>query len=87
MTAASHYVSEPAVHHTFIYGEVNNGLFLSVIDTGEPCLLRLPLDYLYLFHDIRRKVLCRKLRVIEEEGLAVDSDLVDSLAVCSHSTV
>ena len=87
MTATCSYVSEPSVHHSLVDREVDDGLLLSVIDTCESSLLGLSLNDLNLLHDVCREVLCRELRVVEEECLSVDGDLLDGLTVRCDSTV
>ena len=87
MSATAHHVTEDAVHHTRTYAEVNDGLFVTVVDSCEFSLLGLLLDHLYLVDDLGRDILCRKLRVIEEECLAIDGDLLDSLTVSLDGTV
>ena len=87
MTASGHHISEPAVHHALVDRKVDDGLLITVVNAGKSCLLGLSLHNLHLLDDLRRKVLCRELRVIKEEGLAVDRDLVDCLTVRCDGTV
>ena len=87
MTASGHHITEPAVHHALVDRKVDDGLLITVVNAGKSCLFRLSLNYLHLLHDLCRKVLCSELRVVEEEGLAVDRDLGDGLAVSSDGTV
>ena len=57
VSATCHCITEPAVHHTFIDREVDDELFLTVVDTGEHSLLRLSLDNLHLLDHVCREVL------------------------------
>ena len=86
MTTATLKITEPSVHHSFIYRKVDDVLLLTVVDSGKSSLLRLTLHNLHLLDHLGRKVLCRQLRVIKEECLAIDSDLCDGLSVrCDRS--
>ena len=81
VAAAEHRIAEHAVHHALLHGQVDDVFLVAVVDAGEFGLLGFLLDHLDLLDDLRRKVLRRDLRVVEEEGLAVDGDLGDGLAV------
>ena len=80
-------VSEPSVHHSLVHRKVNDGLFVSVIDTGKAGLFRFSLHDLDLLDDLCRKILRCELRVIKEECLSIDRDLIDGLAVCCDGSV
>ena len=86
MSATSHEISEPSVHHSFIDREVDDEFLLTVVDSGKYRLVRLLLHNLYLLDHLGRKVLGSKLRIIEEESLAVNGDLGDGLTIrCDRS--
>ena len=87
MSASGHYVSEPSLHHARPHREVDDGLFLTVIDSGEHSLIRLLLHNLHLLDHLCRDVLRSKLRVIQEEGLAVDGDLLDGLSIGCNGSI
>ena len=87
MSTTGRKVSEPSVHHSLVHRKVNDGLFVSVIDTGKAGLFRFSLHDLDLLDDLCRKVLRCELRVIKEECLSIDSDLIDGLAVCCDGSV
>ena len=57
MTAAGHHVSEPAVHHSLIYREVDDSLLLTVVDSGKSCLVRLSFNHLNLLDHLCGEVL------------------------------
>ena len=78
---------DQTLHHAFLDGQVDDGLVLSVVDAGELGLFGFLLHDFHLFDHLGRKVLRGELRVVQEEGLPVDGDLVDGLAVCGDGTV
>ena len=80
-------ISEPAFHHSRTQGKVNHGLLLTVVNACELSLVRLLLNHLHFLHYLRGDVLGRQLRVVEEEGLAVDGDFGNGLPVYSHAAV
>ena len=81
MTAASRDVADPAVHHVVLDGQVEDILFRTVVDAGEFGLLALLADDLEFLDHLGGQVLGGHRRVVLEEGLAADGDLVDGLAV------
>ena len=87
MSSSKHYVGEDTVHHRGLHGEVDNGLFLAVVNSGELSLLRLLLDNLHFLHHLGRDVLGGELRVVHEECLAVYVDSGYILAVCGDGSV
>ena len=87
MSAAAHHISEPAFHHSRPYGEIDYGLFLTVIDSCELSLIRLLLHHLDLIDDLGWNVLGSQLRVIQEEGLAVNGYLLDCLTIGCDASV
>ena len=87
MSSATHYVSEPALHHSRSERKVDNCLFLSVIDSCELRLIRLLLNDLYLLDDLCRNVLGCKLRIVKEECLSVYGYLLDGLSVGGDGAV
>ena len=87
MTHAAGNVAEHAVHHTLLHGEVDDGFVVAVVDAGKFGLLTLLLDDLYLFHQFGGQVAGSQLRVVQEEGLAVDGDLGDGFAVGGDAAV
>ena len=87
MSTASHNVTKPSLHHTWLHREVDHSLLLSVIDAGEHSLVGLLLHHLHLLDELGRNILRSKLRIVEEEGLSIDSDLLDGLTVCCDGTV
>ena len=80
-------VAEDTVHHALLHGEVDDGLVIAVVDAGELGLLGLLLHDLHLLDHLRGKVLGSELGIVQEEGLAVDGDLRDGLAVRGDGTV
>ena len=87
MSATSHEVTEPSLHHTGLHCEVDHRLLLTVVNTCENSLVRLLLHDLYLLDKLCRNVLRCKLRVVKEECLAVDGDLCDGLTIRCDGTV
>ena len=81
------YVSEPAVVHVFLDGQVDHGLVFAVIDSGETRGLALAVDHLNLLDHVRGEILRRHLRIVGKKLLAVDQDLGDSLASRRDRTV
>ena len=81
MTDTAGDVAEDTVHHALLHGEVDDGLVVTVVYTGEFGLLGLLLHDLHLLDHLRGKVLGSELGIVQEEGLAVDGDLRDGLAV------
>ena len=81
MTGTGRHIAEQAVHHALLDGKVDDGLVVAVIDAGEFGLFGLFLDDLHLLDHLRGQVLGCELRVVQEEGLAVNGDLGDGFAV------
>ncbi len=90
MSTASHNISEPSVHHTRTYGQINYSLLFTVINTCKLCLVRFLLHDLHLLHYLGRNVFRSELRIVKKESLSVNGYLLDSLtigrdgAVCGH---
>ena len=84
---SAEHVAEQAAHHSGLHGEVDHRLLLTVVDSRELGLLRLLLDDLELVDHLGGDVLGCELGVVEEEGLAVDGDLGDGLAVGGYGAV
>ena len=84
------HLAEESAHHAGLDGEVDDILFIAVVDAGELGLLGFLLDDLELVDELGGYVLGSHLGVVEEEGLAVHGDTGDSLAVhgdltaCTH---
>ena len=87
MAAAGGEVSEHAVHHAPLHGEVYDGFVVAVVNAGEFGLFALFLDHLHLFDEFGGKVAGSQLRVVQEEGLAVDGDFLDGLPVGGDGAV
>ena len=87
VTATGHYVAEDAVHHALLDAQVNHGLILTVVDAGEGGLLALLLNHLHLLDEFGGDVLGGQLRVVQEEGLAVDGNLGDGFTVGGDGAV
>ena len=87
MTATGHNVSEDAVHHAPLHSEVDDGLFVVVVDAGEFGLFTLFLDDLHLLHQLGGKVAGGHLRVIQEEGFPGDGNPGDGFSVGGDGAV
>ena len=87
MSPAKGNVAEQSFHHSFLDAEVDDGLLLTIVYSGEFSLLGLLLHHLDLLDDLGREVLGCQLRVIQEESLAVDGDLADGLAVVNYAAI
>ena len=87
VSATAHNIAEPAVHHSPLYAEVDDGLLLAVVNAGEHCLVGFLLDHLHLLDYLGRYVFGRERRVVQEEGLAVNGYLLDFLTISRHLTV
>ena len=87
MAGAGHHIAEQAVHHAFLYAQVDDELFVAVVYAGEFGLLRLLLHDLDLVDDLGGDVFRSELRVVQEEGLAINGYLVDCLAVGGNGTI
>ena len=87
MAGAAHHVSEHAVHHARLHCQVQDGLLFAVVYAGEFGLVGLLLDNFEFIDHLGGKVLGGDLRVVQEEGLAVDGDLADFLSVVSDGSV
>ena len=74
-------VAHQAVHHTLLDREVEHGLLLTVVNSGELGLVGLLPHHLHLVDDLGREVLGSQGRVIHEIGLSVDIYLGDGLSV------
>ena len=84
---ASHEIAECAVHHTLLDRKVDDGFFLAVVDAGELSLLALLVHHLDAVDYLGGDILGSELRVVQEESLAADGYLFDSLSVGSDGTV
>ena len=81
-TAGNLGIAEPAFLVFILQHNVHH--FLLVVfraDSGESRIVLGLVDYLDLVDNLRRKVLDRHRRVLDEEGLAADGDLVDGLSI------
>ena len=87
VSRSGHNITEEAVHHSFLNGEVDYRLIVAVIDAGELSLLGLLLHDLHLVDDLRGNILGRKLWVVKEECLAVNCYLADCLTVRSDGSI
>ena len=52
MSAATHYVTEPPFHHSFLDAQVNDGFFFAVIYACEHSLIGLLVHYFDLFNNL-----------------------------------
>ena len=87
MARTGRHTADQALHHARLDGEVDDRLLLSVVDAGELSLLGLLADNLELLDELGGNVLGGNLRIIQEEGLALDGDLAHGLAVHRDRTV
>ena len=87
VAASGHNVADGALHHAGLDAQVDDLLFFTVVDAGKFGLLRFLLDNLELVDDLGGNVLGGQLGIVQEEGLAVDGYLGDSLAVVGYGTV
>ena len=81
VASAGLQVSEDAVHHAALDAEVDDGLVVTVVNAGELGLLALFLHHLHFLDKLGGDVLGSQLRVVHEEGLAVNHDFVDGFSV------
>ena len=78
---------DPTILHTLLDGKVEYCFLLTVVDTSDTCKVALTLIRLDAVDDVSVEVLHCHLRVVEEEFLTVNENLVDALAVNLHVTV
>ena len=80
-------VNEPTLGHTFAHCEVEHRLLFAIVDTGDARIVALTVVGLHLANHLGRQVLERHLRVVAEEFLLVDEDLLNLLAIDFYSTL
>ncbi|CCY37433.1 unknown [Alistipes sp. CAG:831] len=87
MASAGSHVAEPRFQKSRLDTEVDDLFFLTVVDTGELGLVGLLVHHLYLVDNLRGDILGGQGRVVQEELLAVNHDLVDGLALVCDASV
>ena len=87
MTAAQHHIPERTLFHARMERQIDDGLIVSVIDTRKLGLLRFLVHHLQLLDGLGGDIFGRQLRIVQEEGLSVNGDFADGLAIGGNGTV
>ena len=86
-TCSGIQVTNPSLVHTFLYLNIKNGFFFTVINTGNTGVVRLSVVSIDLVNHICRQVLQTGLHITTEEFLTVHQEFLDFLTVQLHITV
>ena len=84
---ASVDIAKPSLLHTFLYCEVNDSLFLPIVNACYAAEVRLFVVCLHLVDNLRGKILQRHVLVIAEKFLSAHEYLLDSLSVNLDDTI
>ena len=86
--AVSHVcVQHPSFLHALLYGQVQYGLFLAVVNAGNAAVVALAVIRFYLVHHLCGQVLHGHLGVVVEEFLSAHHDFLYGLSVYLDGTV